>query len=132
MITNKNTAEIATAQNAGDIKMTKQKFSIALWNGFRREVDGYAFEMHGICFGVAKRPIAPTRSARWIATELETGRTVGTGHGRTRKKAIELLEERFEQMTRRITLEEAVKQIRDAVKTCGRVEEMPLEEGGEG
>jgi hypothetical protein len=113
------------------MNMTKQKFSIALYNGHRREIEGYAFEMHGIRFGVAKRPFALTSHAQWIATELETGRTVGTGHGRTRKKAIELLEERFEQMTRRQTLEEAVKRIRDAVKTCGRVDEMPLEEGGE-
>ncbi len=113
------------------MNMTKQKFSIALYNGHRREIDGYAFEMHGIRFGVAKRPLAPTSTARWIATELETGRTVGTGHGRTRKEAIELLADRFEQMTRRNTLEEAIKRIRDAVKTCGRVDEMPLEEGGE-
>lgn len=111
------------------MNMTKQKFSIALYNGHRREVEGYAFEMNGIRFGVAKSKTRSTRADRWIATELETGRTVGTGHGRTRKEAIGLLADRFEQMTRRNTLEEAVKRIRDAVKTCGRVDEMPLEEG---
>ena len=110
------------------MNMTKQKFSIALYNGHRREVDGYAFDMHGIQFGVDRRTPA-YRPAYWICCELESGRTVGAGTGKSRKQAIELLQERFEQMTRRQTLEEALKRIRDAVKICGRVDEMPLEEG---
>ena len=108
------------------MKMTKQRYSIATHEGNRREVDGYTFDMHGIRFGVDRRTPAH-RPAYWICTELKSGRTVGAGGGRTRKEAIELLEERFEQMTRRQTLEEALKRIRDAVKTCGPVDELPLE-----
>ena len=110
------------------MNMTKQKYSIALYNGHRREVEGYAFEMNGILFGVDRRS-RPNDSTYWICSELESGRTVGAGTGKSRKQAIELLQERFEQMTRRQTLEEALKRIRDAVKICGRVDEMPLEEG---
>lgn len=110
------------------MKMTKQRYSIATNEGTRREVDGYTFDLHGIRFGVDRRSPA-YRPAYWICSELESGRTVGAGDGRTRKQAIELLQERFEQMTRRQTLEEALKRIRDAVKTCGPVDELPLEEG---
>ena len=112
------------------MKMTKQRYSIATNEGTRREVDGYAFEIHGIRFGVDRRS-RPNDSTYWICSELESGRTVGAGTGKSRKQAIELLQERFEQMTRRQTLEEALKRIRDAVKTCGPVDELPLEKGGE-
>ena len=112
------------------MKMTKQRYSIATNEGTRREVDGYTFDMHGIRFGVDKRT-PDYRPAYWICSELESGRTVGAGTAKTRKRAIIGLELRFEQMTRRQTLEEALKRIRDAVKTCGPVDELPLEKGGE-
>jgi len=108
------------------VKMTKQRYSIATNEGNRREVEGYTFDMHGILFGIDRRTPAH-RPAYWICTELKSGRTVGAGGGRTRKAALDLLEERFEQMTRRQTLEEALKRIHDAVKTCGPVDELPLE-----
>ena len=117
------------------MKMEKRKYSIALYNGHRREVEGYTFELNGIQFGVDKRKYAygshcvPSRG-HWVATELTTGRTVGAGSSKTRKGAIKNLEERFEQMLRRETLEEAVYRIRESVKICGPASELPLE-GGE-
>ena len=109
------------------MKLTKKRYSIATHEGTRREVDGYTFDLHGIRFGVDRRTPA-YRPAYWICSELESGRALpATGQGRTRKEAIDLLHERFEQMTRRQTLEEALKRIRDAVKICGPVDELPLE-----
>jgi len=35
--------------------MEKSKYSIATRTGYRREVEGYIVEMHGIQFGVDKR-----------------------------------------------------------------------------
>lgn len=117
------------------MKMKKSKYSIATRTGYRREVEGYIIEMHGIEFGVDKRKYlygshcVPSRG-HWVATELTTGRTVGAGSSKTRKGAIKNLEERFEQMLRRETLEEAVYRIRESVKICGPASELPLE-GGE-
>ncbi len=110
------------------MKMEKGKYSIATRTGYRREVEGYIIEMHGIQFGVDRRKYA--YPSHWVATELETGRTVGAGTSKTRKGAIQNLEERFEQMLRRETLEEAVYRIRESVRICGPVSELPLE-GGE-
>lgn len=117
------------------MKMEKGKYSIATRTGYRREVEGYIVEMHGIRFGVDRREYAygshcvPSRGL-WVATELETGRTVGAGSSKTRKGAIQNLEERFEQMLRRETLDKAVYRIRESVRICGPVSELPLE-GGE-
>ena len=110
------------------MKMEKSKYSIATRTGYRREVEGYIIEMHGIQFGVDKRKYL--YGSHWVATELETGRTVGAGTSKTRKGAIQNLEERFEQMLRRETLDKAVYRIRESVRICGPVSELPLE-GGE-
>ena len=115
------------------MKMKKAKYSIATRTGHRREVEGYTFELNGIQFGVDKRKAlypAYARGSHWVATEITTGRTVGAGTSKTRKGAIKNLEERFEQMLRRETLEEAVYRIRESVRICGPVSELPLE-GGE-
>ena len=108
--------------------MEKGKYSIATRTGDRREVEGYIIEMHGIQFGVDRRKYA--YGSHWIATEITTGRTVGAGSSKTRKGAIQNLEERWKQMLRRETLEEAIYRIRESVRICGPVSELPLE-GGE-
>jgi len=110
------------------MKMEKGNYSIATRTGHRREVEGYIIEMHGIQFGVDKRKYL--YGSHWVATELETGRTVGAGTSKTRKGAIQNLEERWKQMLRRETLEEAIYRIRESVRICGPVSELPLE-GGE-
>ena len=110
------------------MKMEKRKYSIATPTGYRREVEGYIIEMHGIKFGVDRRKYL--YGSHWVATELTTGRTVGAGTSKTRKGVIQNLEERFEQMLRRETLEEAIYRIRESVRICGPVSELPLE-GGE-
>ncbi len=110
------------------MKMEKGKYSIATRTGHRREVEGYIIEMHGIQFGVDKRKYA--YGSHWVATELMSGRTVGDGTAKKRKGAIKNLEERFEQMLRRETIEEAIYRIRESVRICGPVSELPLE-GGE-
>ena len=110
------------------MKMEKSKYSIATRTGYRREVEGYIIEMHGIQFGVDKRKYL--YGSHWVATELMSGRTVGAGTAKTRKGAIKNLEERFEQMLRRETIEEAIYRIRESVRICGPVSELPLE-GGE-
>jgi len=110
------------------MKMEKRKYSIATRTGYRREVEGYIIEMHGIEFGVDKRKYL--YGSHWVATELTTGRTVGAGTAKTRKGAIKNLEERFEQMLRRETIKEAIYRIRESVRICGPVSELPLE-GGE-
>jgi len=112
------------------MKMTKQHYNIAVAPQHRREVAGYVFEMHGIRWGVDRRTPA-YRPAYWICSELESGRTVGAGTGKTRKQAIESLQKRIEQMTREQTLEDVLKRIRDAVKICGPVSALPPEEGDE-
>ena len=110
------------------MKMEKRKYSIATGTGYRREVEGYIIEMHGIEFGVDKRK--HLYGSHWVVTELTTGRTVGDGTSKTRKGVIQNLENRFEQMLRRETLEEAIYRIRESVRICGPVSELPLE-GGE-
>lgn len=110
------------------MKMEKGKYSIATRTGHRREVEGYIIEMHGIQFGLDKRKYL--YGSHWVATELETGRTVGAGSSKTRKGVIKNLEERFEQMLRRETIEGAVYRIRESVRICGPASELPLE-GGE-
>jgi len=107
------------------MKMEKGKYSIATRTSHRREVEGYTFELNGIQFGVDRRKYA--YGSHWIATELMSGRTVGAGTAKTRKGAIKNLEERFEQMLRRETLEEAIYRIRESVRICGPVSELPLE-----
>jgi len=107
------------------MKMEKGKYSIATRTGCRREVEGYIIEMHGIQFGLDKRYFR--FGSHWVATELTTGRTVGAGTSKTRKGAIKNLEDRWKQMLRRETLEEVICRIRESVRICGPVSELPLE-----
>lgn len=98
--------------------MTKTQYSIATPRGTKKTLAGYFFDHKGIAFGVDHR-----NKKEWIITEIECGRTIGAKPGKTRSQAVKHLAQHFERLA--ILHTDPIKRIRDAVKTCGPVDDLP-------